>query len=222
MSAAPEASMSNQICDSLHQLLGGLSAHTFPYQEDQIPRNGIYVLFEDGESAHGANRIVRIGTHTGSNQLRSRLKQHFLSERKDRSIFRKNVGRCLLNRDNDPFLEHWEIDLTSRAARAEYGAKIDLDKQNEIEKRVSEYIRVHLRFVTFEVQDKDRRLALESKMISTVSHCENCTSSATWLGRHSPKNKISLSGLWQVNELRKTPLSIDEIHEISRCASIIR
>ena len=40
------------------------------------------------------DRIVRIGTHTGENQLRSRLMQHFVKENKNRSIFRKNIGRC--------------------------------------------------------------------------------------------------------------------------------
>jgi hypothetical protein len=65
------------------------------------------------------SRIVRIGTHTGANQLCSRLKQHFLNEMKDRSIFRKNIGRCLLKQANDPFLEFWELDLTSHAARLE-------------------------------------------------------------------------------------------------------
>ncbi len=215
MSGTLEAATTpNHICHSLHQLLGGIPACRFPYQESQIPKNGIYVLFEDGEVAHGKSRIVRIGTHTGNNQLRSRLKQHFLNEKKDRSIFRKNIGRCLLNRDNDPFLEFWELDLTSHTAKVEHAAKIDFIKQNEIERRVSEYIQGHLRFVAFEVRDKDSRLDLESKIISTVSLCENCDPSATWLGRHSPKSKIKLSGLWQVNELRQTPLSNGEMHEL--------
>lgn len=213
MSGSPEAATANHICHSLHQLLGELPAFRFPYQERKIPKNGIYVLLEDGEVGHGTNRIVRIGTNTGNDQLRSRLKQHFLNEKKDRSIFRKNIGRCLLNRDNDPFLEFWELDLTSHAAKTEHAAKIDFNKQNEIEKRVTEYIQGHLRFVAFEVRDKDRRLDLESKLISTVSLCDNCGPSATWLGRHSPKSKISLSGLWQVNELCKTPLSADELQE---------
>jgi len=160
MSGTLEAATANRICHSLHQILGGIPAHSFPYQESKIPKNGIYVLFEDGELAHGTSRIVRIGTHTGNNQLRSRLKQHFLNEKKDRSIFRKNIGRCLLKREDDPFLEFWEFDLTSHAAKAEYAAKIDFKKQNEIEKRVSEYIQGHLRFVAFEVRDKDKRLDL--------------------------------------------------------------
>jgi hypothetical protein len=87
-----------------------------------------------GELAHGTNRIVRIGTHTGNDQLRSRLKQHFLIENKDRSIFRKNIGRALLNKDHDPFLGQWELDLTSRQAKLQH-IHVDINRQKQIEKR---------------------------------------------------------------------------------------
>ncbi|MCX7419634.1 MAG: hypothetical protein NT013_08860 [Planctomycetia bacterium] len=220
MSGTPEEATVNNVCHALHQLVGGLPAFGFPYLESQIPQNGIYVLFEDGEFAHGTNRVVRIGSHTGNNQLRSRLKQHFLNEIKDRSIFRKNIGRCLLNRDHDPFLDFWELDLTSRAARDEHAGKIDFQKQNRIEKQVSEYIRNHFRFVVFEVRDKAKRLDLESKITSTVSLCEKCGPSATWLGRHSPKSKIQSSGLWQVNELHKTPLFGHELQELHQSLGV--
>ncbi|MSP93707.1 MAG: hypothetical protein EXR00_00415 [Alphaproteobacteria bacterium] len=36
---------------------------------------------------------------------------------KDRSIFRKHVGRCLLAKSGDPLLAQWEIDLTTKASR---------------------------------------------------------------------------------------------------------
>jgi hypothetical protein len=216
MSGDLVATTSGHLCHSLHQLMGNLPTFTFPYHETQIPKNGIYVLFEDGEAAHGTSRIVRVGTHTGNNQLRSRLKQHFLNEKKDRSIFRKNIGRCLLNRDHDPFLEFWELDLTSRAAKAEHAAKIDFTKQNEVEGRVSEYIQGHLRFVAFGVRDMDKRLDLESKLISTVSQCRNFGPSTTWLGQQSPIFKIKVSGLWQVNELKKTSLSVEELQELQQ------
>ena len=85
--------------------------------------------------AHGAKRIVRVGTHTGTGQLRSRLRQHFLVENKDRSIFRKNIGRALLNRDHDPFLPTWDLDRTSRLARETH--IIDLARQSAIEALVS-------------------------------------------------------------------------------------
>ena len=201
-------------CKILHQWFNSLKKLTFPFNDEDIPLNGIYVLFEKGESAHGTNRIVRIGTHTGNNQLLSRLKQHFIKENKDRSIFRKNIGRCLLNKENDPFLKQWELDLTSRKAKEKYAALIDFDKQNEIEKGVSEYIQNNFSFVVFQVDDKEKRLGLESKIISTVSLCKECFPSKNWLGLSSPKQKIRESGLWLVNELYKQPLSDGDMQEL--------
>lgn len=201
-------------CHTIHQWFNSLNKLTFPFNDEDIPLNGIYVLFEKGESAHGTNRIVRIGTHTGDNQLVSRLKQHFIKENKDRSIFRKNIGRCLLNKENDPFLKRWELDLTSRKAKEKYAALIDFDKQNEIEKGVSEYIQNNFSFVVFQVNDKEKRLGLESKIISTVSLCKECFPSKNWLGLSSPKQKIRESGLWLVNELYKQPLSDGNMQEL--------
>ena len=77
-------------CLELHKLFDSMKRFRFPFDEAKIPLDGIYILFEKGEKAHGVDRIVRIGTHTGQGQLISRLKQHFINQNKDRSIFRKN------------------------------------------------------------------------------------------------------------------------------------
>ena len=210
----------SRICHTLHQWLNSIPKLKHPFEEGPIPRNGIYVLFEDGESGHDTNRIVRIGTHTGIDQLRPRLIQHFVNEIKDRSIFRKNIGRCVLNRDNDSFLEHWDLDLTTRRARTAYAGRIDFNKQTHVESQVSEYIRDHFRFVVFEIAEKGRRIELESKIISTVSHCNVCGPSNTWLGGYSPKSKIREYGLWQEKELCKTPLSKDELLELKKSVTL--
>lgn len=191
-------------CQTLHEWVHTLPLLRFPFTNESIPPNGIYFLFEKGEHAHGGNRIVRIGTHTGEGQLFSRLTQHFLTPNKDRSIFRKNIGRALLARDNDPFSEHWERDLTSRAARAKYSASIDHERQTEIEKSVTEYIQKSFSFAVVSISEE--RLRLESRCISTVSLCQECGPSISWLGNFSPKRKIRESGLWLVNELYKEPL----------------
>jgi hypothetical protein len=200
------------VCEAFHEWANSLPVLRFPFDDASIPLNGIYVLFEQGELAHGAKRIVRVGTHTGTGQLRSRLRQHFLVENKDRSIFRKNIGRALLNRDRDPFLPTWELDRTSRLARQTH--VIDLARQSAIELLVSKYIQGHFTFVVFRVDDKTQRLGIESKMISTVSLCKECRPSAGWLGLSSPKDKICASGLWLVNELYKEPLSIQDLEEL--------
>lgn len=176
-------------CNRVHQLFNSFKRLKFPFDEKLIPLNGIYILFEKGEFAHGTNRIVRVGAHTGNNQLRSRLQQHFIKENKDRSIFRKNIGRALLNKDKDPFLKKWELDLTSAKSKHEHAPQIDFDKQKEIEKKVTKYIQENFSFVAFEVKEKEKRLEMESEIISTISSCEECKPSKNWLGLFSPKRK---------------------------------
>jgi hypothetical protein len=173
----------------------------------KIPLNGIYIMFETGEMGHGRDRIVRVGTHTGDNQLPSRMLQHYVNENKDRSIFRKHIGRALLSRDGDPFLQQWNLDLTTSAAKKRYGDIVDFEKQRQVESRVTEYLQRNLRFVCFSVDDKTARMKWESRIISTVSWCEDCGPSIAWLGLHSPTARIRQSGLWIVNELYKEPLT---------------
>lgn len=203
-------------CEKIHDLSQNLERHGFPFGESKIPSNGIYILFEKGENGHHGDRIVRVGTHTGANQLRSRLRQHFLNENKDRSIFRKNIGRALLTRNSNPFIEFWELDLTSRKAKEKYSSSIDFAYQKNIEAQVSEYIQSNFTFCAFEVNNKEERLDVESKIISTVSWCEACKPTKDWLGNYSPKEKIVKSGLWLVNELYKTPFDALGVEQLSK------
>lgn len=180
-----------------------------------IPVNGIYILFQKNEVGHSEERIVGVGTHTGDKEFHSRLRQQFVNLRKDRAIFRKNIGRALLNRDRDSFLEYWELDLTSREAKERYSPLIDFDRQELIEEQVSEFIRDNFSFCAFEVNDKATRLEIKSKLIATVSWCKECGPSANWLGNDSPDPKIAKSGLWQVQQLYKTPFDAAGIERLS-------
>ncbi len=208
----------SEICRSLHRLFWQLPKFGFPFDSGNIPRNGIYILFERGESGHGMDRIVRVGTHTGDDQLLSRLEQHYVRENKDRSIFRKHIGRAILNKDKDAFRTQWDIDLTTKAAKAKYAETIDPLKLKDVEKRVTEYVRSHFRFVSLRVDDKMQRLQWESRIISTVSLCEECHPSKDWLGQYSPNVKIVNSGLWLVNELYKQPLSEKDLEALTIAA----
>lgn len=203
----------SKICAQLHQYFNSLPLYHFPFDDNQIPLNGIYVLFEKGEHAHAARRIVRVGTHTGDNQLRARLKQHFAKENKDRSIFRKNIGRALLNRANDSYLDLWEIDLTTTEAKRRHAHLVNNDKKRQVEKQVSAYIRDNFCFTAVNIDVRERRLFWESKIISTLSLCKECTASENWLGQYSPKTKIKESGLWLVNQLYKEPILEAECDE---------
>ena len=197
-------------CKQLHRWANRLPLFKFPFDESKIPEDGIYLLFQKRERAHGTNRIVRVGTHTGAGQLRSRLRQHFLMENKDRSIFRKNIGRCLLNKTKDPFLKWWEIDLTPKQARDLHGRRVDGIKKEKLEKEISKYLRDNFSFATVRVDDKKRRLSLEAKLVSTLSLCGECKPSGAWLGRYSPLKKIRESGLWQVQGLCGEPLNVKD------------
>ena len=205
--------MSN-ICYDLHHLFGELPRFRFPFDTNLIPLNGIYILFEPGEIAHDTDRITRVGSHTGDNQLRSRLKQHFINENKDRSIFRKNIGRALLKMAQDPFLAQWEIDLTTRDARKKYAHAIDFGKLKSTERQITVYIQKNFQFVVFCVNNQTRRLELEAKIIATVSSCNKCGPSEGWLGLYSPVLKIQKSGLWLVNHLYNEPLAEKEVGEL--------
>lgn len=204
----------SEICAAVHRKLACLSRHRFSFDARSLPPSGVYVLFENGEISHGVDRIVRIGTHTGDGQLPSRLKQHFINENKDRSIFGKNIGRALLTRKSNPLFQQWEIDLTSRKAKDRYAVAVDSAAQQQMEQQVTRYMQSAFAFTIIPIEKKEQRLRLESALVSTVSRCEECGPSATWLGQFSPKLKIRESGLWQVNELRKESLTTVEWTEL--------
>ncbi len=198
-------------CEIIHNCTKELKRFYFPYNENEIPLNGIYILFEKGELGHKHERIVRVGTHTGQNQLRSRLKQHFLNKNKDRSIFRKHIGRAILAKNNDSFLELWDKDLTSKKNRETFSPLINFNYQKKIEDEVSQYTQDNFSFCVFQIETKEERLDIEKKIISTLSWCNECTKTEKWLGNFSPKEKIVKSGLWLINELYKTPFNANDI-----------
>ena len=205
----------------LHQLFNQQKRFSFPFQEkkDEIPSNGIYVIFEKGETFHGMDRITRVGTHTGEDQLFSRLNQHFLKENKNRSIFRKNIGRSLLHKENNPYSKEWEYDTTSREGKEKYAKLLNLELEKELEKRISTYIHENLSFVVFEVKTKEERLFWEERIIATLSKAANqgeIKPSDKWLGNFSPSEKIRNSGLWLVQGLDKEGLTEDEFEKLKK------
>jgi hypothetical protein len=202
----------NSIVFELHKFFNDERRYMFPFHahKNEIPKNGIYIIFENGESYKNFDRIVRVGTHTGNNQLYSRLTQHFVKENKNRSIFRKNIGRCLLNKAGNPYLQTWELDTTSIVGKKMYEKMIDVELEKKIEKDVTSYIQANLSFCVLKVDDKQQRLFWEAKIASTLAQSKELNPSPGWLGNYSPKEKIRVSGLWQVNELNRESLAEPE------------
>jgi hypothetical protein len=203
----------SSICERLHEVVDKSIKYHFDDVFHDFPVNGIYLLFEKGELSHGTDRIVRIGTHTGENQLLSRIKQHFINENKNRSIFRKNIGRCYLN--GSPYLKIWDHNVTSRKNREKYSSLYDSQYEKELEKEISKCIQKNFRFTILPITEKIERLRLESLLIGTVSLCNECKPSENWLGLCNPSTKIKQSGLWQIQGLYGNTISECDIKEIA-------
>jgi hypothetical protein len=134
---------------------------------------------------------------------------------KDRSIFRKHIGRALLQRDKDPYLAIWNLDFTTKKAREEYGYRIDKTKQAAIEDSVSAYIEGNFTVSILAASDSDAACRLEKRCIGTVSSCSHCAPSTAWLGRYAAP-RIAQSGLWQIMHLYGEGLEERDLHGAPR------
>ena len=188
----------SDVCDRLHRAVRKLPRLKTGFGVAEVPENGIYFLFENGEAAHGGDRIVRVGTHTGDKNLPKRLAEHLYAKNKDRSIFRKHIGRCLLRRDNHAYVDRWEHDLTKKADRARYEALIDREVQDAIEDEVTRYMTENFSFSVIKIDLKSDRIRFEEKLIGTLSKCEECAASPGWLGKWHPNALLASSGIWNV------------------------
>jgi hypothetical protein len=203
-------------CEWLHNALVSLRLIKYSFKLEHLPHNGIYFFYEDGEyNAHNNKpRIVRVGTHKNNN-FRSRINEHYLLDGmsfdnnspapKDRSIFRKNIGRALINKMNTDYLEIWDIDFTNKINRMKFKHKRDIAFEKKIEQMITKRLRDNFSFRYIEIADQEQRMGkkgLESRLIGTLSGCGLCKSSSKWIGRSSPKEAIQESGLWLIQHLK--------------------
>ncbi len=208
----------SEICKWLHEHLEQLPLIRFPFDLNQLPENGIYFMYEEGETLcknENKLRIVRIGTHNKDGNFRDRIAEHYLFDESkmnfdqnkpaphERSILRKHIGSALVNKRCDPYLSIWEeIDFTFREMREKFGHQRDIPKEKTLEYEITERIRLQLFFRFIIINDKAIRKELEKAFIGTIAYCSICKPTNHWLGNFSPKNKIKESGLWQVQHLK--------------------
>jgi len=173
----------------------------------KIPfEDGIYIMFEKGQKYGELDRIVRVGTHTSESRLKARLKDHFISRNKDGSIFRKNVGKALISKNNDPYLDIWTMDTSNKINRV----TIDKEKQMEIENAVSDYLHNNISFVCFPIDNKEARLRIKEALIALLNCSADFYPDNNWLGKFSPVDRICRSGLWLTQGLDAEPLKAEE------------
>ncbi len=169
-------------------------------------KNGIYILFEKGEVYHSFDRIVRVGTHRRQGRLKRRLADHFLSENKDRSIFRKNIGKTMLNENGDPYLQVWSM---GRCGKDD--SRFNAEFQKELEMQITAYLRENITISCVRVETMQERLRYEEGIISTLHRADDFVPGSKWLGRFSPEPEIRSSGMWLKQGLNGTPLTAEEM-----------
>ena len=178
--------------DEIHKELNALTRYTYLGNgtfSGVIPKGGgVYIIFEKGEKYGSYDRITRVGKAEKS--LLSRLKQHFVREDKDHSIFRKHVGGALLNKEGLS-LDDWN----------KKGVK-----DQGVEKEVSEYRKENVTFCVIPLADKEEIRILEKTLIEVLAAFNRsylvangkAIQSNNWLGNYSVNQKVKSTGLWNV------------------------
>jgi hypothetical protein len=174
------------------------------------PKRGVYFFRENGERRADTGdgpRIVRVGTHAlkvdSGTTIWNRLSQHkgqvsTGGGNHRGSIFRLIVGGALIRRDGLAFPSWGSGNTAAREVRA---AEIDL------ERRVSAVIGA-MSFLWLAIDDEagpgSLRGSIERNAIALLSNYNKPAldpPSPAWLGRHSDRERVRTSGLWNQNHV---------------------
>lgn len=196
------------VLNTLSQKLGAARCLADCHGKMNWPVRGIYFFFEPGEYRAGGRelRIVRVGTHAVSTGSKTTLWNRLYAHRGRKigggnhrgSIFRLHVGMAMLNRDGDKRFPHW-----GQGASAN---KIIRQAEDAHERRVSAYIG-NMPFLWLNVDDEpskdSHRSFIERNAIALLAGEDGQSPadvpSSGWLGHHSTRDKIRLSGLWNLD-----------------------
>lgn len=200
----------------IHNMARKMPRYSWDKIDDIGFKNGIYLIFESGESAYGMDRIVRVGTHRAEGRLKARLKDHYLRKNKDGSIFRKNIGLALLNKDQDEYLDIWRLNTSNSKIKEENKDRLNPGYEKEIEERVSQYLKENTGFTCIEVKDKEERLRIEEGLIAILNKNQRYKASDKWLGNYHPDTEIRESYLWNKQGLGGRTLSPEEVKTLAR------
>lgn len=173
------------------------------------PERGVYFFFEAGECrTHSPDtaRVVRVGTHAMTTRsgmtLWKRLNQHRGTRNPDGgnhrgSIFRFLVGQALMSQGSLSMSNTW-----GRRAVAPRQVRLI---ERPIEQKVSDYLGA-MTLVFLPVSDVLGPQwpwdVIERNSVALLSNFSNPTPdqpSANWLGRHSNRDRVRHSGLWNNN-----------------------
>ncbi|NMX22102.1 hypothetical protein C5S30_06680 [ANME-1 cluster archaeon GoMg4] len=207
----PEEESLTDKCRIIHENLESLPEYDHNTSPFELPTNGIYFFYEDGEFCTHENerekRIVRVDTHRVDGNFRNRINSHYRGT-KNSSVFRKHLGGALMRRKdpNDRRLKQW--------------LKQDASTFQEIEMEVTKKLKEHFSFRCIPVEDKEERLRLEEELIATVAKCAKCKPTENWLGNFAADELVRKSGLWNHQHVTSENVLTEEaIERIRRLAS---
>ena len=203
----------------IHEFFNSLNRYSFPYDKKELEeitdKNGLYILFEKGEKFNNNDRIVRIGSHDSNDRLIKRLRDHFLSKKQRKSIFRKHIGRCFLIDEKDNYLDIWNKPFNKIADKEKYKDIVDLEYEQQYEELITAHIRTNLSFAVipkvYKKYDRDR---LEEGLIASLAQSDLKISSANWLGNKHPDIRIRQSKIWNIEYLNGNPITETEFNNL--------
>lgn len=206
-----------QTTKQVYSLVRSLPRLNHETPKDQLPENGLYFFFEQGEAVQwnkvSVDRIVRIGTHRKDGRFRKRIQQHYgnvhsFGGNKNGSVFRKHVGGALLRRSNSTDLRLGEW-LTQ-------GGSSFID----VEIMVSRLLRQNFTFSCIRIDRERERLSLEKELIALVARHPLGEPSSEWLGKHAVSEKINHSGLWNTQHIDAESLTPENLRRFETLVRI--
>jgi hypothetical protein len=193
--------------NKIHRLANLLPRFDYQFKKCQLPPNGVYLFFEEGESAtmdgRSYCRIVRVGTHLVDGLFPTRIHNHYFSNCKG-SVFGKHVRSALYGFDNRNSIDPPPLVIESKL----------LFKAFEL--RVSKVMAERFTFVCFPVETKAERLELESGLIALLAQYPVAKPSPDWLGHYASAETIRTSVLWNKNEVFAAPLNDEQMSRAER------
>ena len=206
------------LLDRLSQQIGGPRLLAQSTGRHGWPQRGVYFFFEPDEMRRESGtgpRVVRVGTHAvtavSRTTLWNRLSQHrgnagSKGGNHRGSVFRKLVGAALQAKAAAPAVQSWGHKQDARQAALSLGLSLETLQAEEhpVEVAVSQYIG-RMPFLWVAVPDMSGagsdRSTIERGAISLLSNWDRPPldpPSETWLGRLSDRDRVSGSGLWNV------------------------
>lgn len=209
------------LLDHLPQQIGGPRQLAESSGRHHWPERGVYFFFEPGETRRESGtgpRVVRVGTHAVTEESRTTLWNRLSQHRGNAggkggnhrgSVFRKLVGAALQVKAAAPAVRSWGHKQDARRAARSLGFSLETLQAEEhpVEVAVSEFIG-RMPFLWVAVPDMpsagSNRSAIERGAISLLSNWDRPPldpPSETWLGRLSDRDRVSGSGLWNVQHV---------------------